>query len=213
MTTYVTPTGAAPAGGLGPTVGSSPYPWPYHGRLDPARSVLLACLDRSWRPDVPASDEADRRLRDLASALAGLGAVVVAATCTPGRRGGHGPVGGAADAAPPPGLPVRPDHLVRAGGTSAFFGSGLDGLLRRLGRGDVILAGWGLEGPVHSTMRCANDRGYECLLVPDASTPAEPALTGPALSMVEMSGGIFGAVAGTGPVLRALSELEPRREP
>ena len=43
-------------------------------------------------------------------------------------------------------------------------------------------------------MRGANDQGYECLLVLDASAPLAPDLVAPSRSMVEMSGGIFGAV-------------------
>ena len=58
---------------------------------------------------------------------------------------------------------------------------------------------------MHSTMRSANDRGYECLLVVDACAPLDPDLVPPAISMVEMSGGIFGAVGTTAPVLAALA--------
>ena len=71
----------------------------------------------------------------------------------------------------------------------------------------LLVAGLGLEGPVHSTMRGANDMGYECLLVLDASAPLAPDLVGPSRSMVEMSGGIFGAVGATADVLAALRPL------
>ena len=52
-------------------------------------------------------------------------------------------------------------------------------------------------------MRSANDRGYECLLVADATTAIDPDVTPRALSMVEMSGGIFGAIGYTGAVTAA----------
>ncbi len=55
-------------------------------------------------------------------------------------------------------------------------------------------------------MRSANDRGYECLLVVDACAPLDPDLVAPATSMVEMSGGIFGAIGTTDPVLAALGQ-------
>jgi nicotinamidase-related amidase len=61
-------------------------------------------------------------------------------------------------------------------------------------------------------MRSANDRGYECLLVADACRPVDPALRAPALSMIEMSGGIFGAVGQSAQVLRALTTY-PRGVP
>ena len=77
-------------------------------------------------------------------------------------------------------------------------------MLRRAGRSDLLIAGLGLEGPVHSTLREANDRGYECLLVADACSAVDPALVGAACSMVMHSGGIFGAYASLNDVLVAL---------
>jgi nicotinamidase-related amidase len=56
-------------------------------------------------------------------------------------------------------------------------------------------------------MRTANDAGLECLCVVDACAPVDPAVTPSAVSMIEMSGGIFGAVGTTGSVLSALSAL------
>ena len=47
---------------------------------------------------------------------------------------------------------------------------------------------------MHSTLRSANDQGYECLLLTDACAPLDPDTTSAALSMVTMSGGIFGAL-------------------
>jgi nicotinamidase-related amidase len=96
------------------------------------------------------------------------------------------------------------DVVLGSGGTNAFFESALDGLLRERGRTDLVIAGWGLEGPVHSTMRSANDRGYECLLVADASTAIDESLAFAACETVRFSGGIFGAVADTADVVEPL---------
>jgi nicotinamidase-related amidase len=96
---------------------------------------------------------------------------------------------------------------VDAAGIDGFHGSGLDATLRAAGATHLLLAGHGLEAPVHSTLRSANDRGYECLLVLDASSPLRPDLVPAARSMVEMSGGIFGAVGTTRDVLAALVPL------
>ncbi|MCU1491386.1 MAG: cysteine hydrolase, partial [Acidimicrobiaceae bacterium] len=142
----------------------------------------------------------------------GLGGIVVAVTATPSRWGvepSMAAVGGAF--APPAAGFLKPDLQIASGGTSAFFESPLDTLLRRLGRNDLIIAGWGLEGPVHSTLRSANDRGYECLLVPDASIPLVPELAAAASEMVRFSGGIFGAFAESNDVLTALTELSDAR--
>jgi nicotinamidase-related amidase len=67
-----------------------------------------------------------------------------------------------------------------------------------------VICGQWLETGVHSTMRSANDRGYECLLALDACVPYDPDLVPAARSQVEMSGGIFGAVGETAAVLAAL---------
>lgn len=205
MTIGTTPAGPATAGVDTTTVASTPYPWPYHGRFDPARCALLACLDRSWRPSGPDSDAADARLGGLAAELSAVGVAVVAVTSTPRRRGGPNPAGLESPDTSPAGTPLAAHYTLSAGGTSAFHASPLDDLLRGLGVSELIITGWGLEGPVHSTMRAANDRGYECLLVADASIASRPELTGAACSMVEFSGGIFGAVAVTENVTASLS--------
>jgi nicotinamidase-related amidase len=105
-------------------------------------------------------------------------------------------------------LAVRPapaDAVVDATGVDGFFGSNLDALLRRWGCTHLAMAGFGLEGPVHSTLRSANDRGYECLLLADACAAMGEQTRRGALSTVTMSGGIFGAV-GTVADLAALLE-------
>jgi nicotinamidase-related amidase len=97
------------------------------------------------------------------------------------------------------------DHDLVAGGLDAFYASDLDVVLRRRGVRRLLLAGVGLETAVHSTMRDANDRGYECLLVVDACAPIDPALVPASVSMVETSGGIFGAVGRVADVVAALA--------
>jgi nicotinamidase-related amidase len=108
------------------------------------------------------------------------------------------------------GAPLQaPDHAVSvtAAGIDAFYGGPLGAVLRRDGRNHLLVAGHGLEGPVHSTLRSANDRGFECLLVADASSPLTRDCAGAASSTVCMSGGIFGAVGDAGEVLAALAAL------
>lgn len=96
-----------------------------------------------------------------------------------------------------------------ADGLDALHGGPLDGLLRREARTHLIVAGLGLEGPVHSTLRSANDRGYECLLVTDACAPLTTDLAEAAARTVTMSGGIFGAIGLTHAVLDALALTAP----
>jgi nicotinamidase-related amidase len=78
-------------------------------------------------------------------------------------------------------------------------------VLSREGLTHLFVAGHGLEGPVHSLLRGANDRGFECLLVTDACSAFTPDCRDAAASMVCMSGGIFGAVGTTDAVVTALA--------
>ena len=180
---------------------AQPYAWPYHGRLDAARCALIACVDPTWRVAGPQSDRADELLDSLATALGEAGGCVIAVTRAPMRgpaRIESSPRAMSATLGPAASVELR------AAGTSAFHGSELDPLLRGGGHSDLLLAGWGLEGPVHSTMRAANDRGYECLLVADACTSLAPGLAFAACEMVRFSGGIFGAFADCADVIEVL---------
>jgi nicotinamidase-related amidase len=124
------------------------------------------------------------------------GAVVRVAHARPARA-----PRGVADPTP---LGAPPGDQVHAAGIDGFYGSDLDARLRAAGRTQLLVCGHGLEGPVHSTLRSANDRGLECLLVVDACSPLQPDLVAGATSSVCMSGGIFGAVGRTDAVLAAL---------
>ncbi len=66
-----------------------------------------------------------------------------------------------------------PDTVVDAFGVDGFSGSPLAECLAGLEVDHLLVCGLGLEGPVHSTLRSANDRGLECLLVIDACAPLD----------------------------------------
>ncbi|HEU5148918.1 MAG TPA: isochorismatase family protein [Iamia sp.] len=171
--------------------GTTPYAWPWDGVVDPARlALVVAGHDAGWsgRSDPALAAVVADRLAALAGTLLGAGVPVLAVA----HRGSA-----------PLGDDDRVD-VVRAAGIDGFYGSDLDARLRAARRDHLVVAGFGLEGPVHSTLRAANDRGYECLLLADASAPLDPALAPAARSMVEMSGGIFGAVGATAALLAAL---------
>jgi nicotinamidase-related amidase len=98
---------------------------------------------------------------------------------------------------------VPVDAAISSQGVDGFFGSPLEAMLRQNRIERVLLVGAWLETSVHSTMRTANDMGFECLLVIDACTPGDEALVASSVSMIEMSGGIFGAVGTTAKVVEA----------
>jgi hypothetical protein len=174
----------------GTVSGTAPYPWPWDGRFSPRRCALLVVGDRS-----PIGDASvDAALRELTSGA--LEAGVMAIGVITGRPGpGSFVAGGSA-------WPAGPS--VTAAGWDGFYGSPLDALLRAAGRDQLLLAGRLLETGVHSTLRSANDRGYECLTVIDACEAFAADTRRGGLSSITMSGGIFGAIGSSSAVLRAL---------
>ena len=80
-------------------------------------------------------------------------------------------------------------------GYSAFWGTDLEAILRQRSINKLVLAGVTTDVCVHSTLRDAVDRGYECLLVSDACASTKMENHRAALDTITTEGGIFGAVA------------------
>jgi nicotinamidase-related amidase len=111
-----------------------------------------------------------------------------------------------------PGNDIVPVLAPRAGetvivkpGKGAFYATKLDALLRSNGITHLILAGVTTEVCVQTTMREANDRGYECLLVEDATESYFPEFKQATLAMVHAQGGIVGWTAPFAAVRASLS--------
>lgn len=102
--------------------------------------------------------------------------------------------------------PVPGEPIVDKPGKGAFYATDLDLLLRNAGITHIVLTGITTDVCVHTTMREANDRGYECLVLSDCTGATERKHHEAALSMVTMQGGIFGAVATSGQLLAALGK-------
>lgn len=226
---------------------STPYAWPWDGRIDPARLAVLVVSPLSILPRVAmqvhraadhlpsGSPPADREAAQ-SPAPSGAGDHPTPsevfdsnAHSESDTRGLHGPqgqadhglaqlvgavveaVGAVIKVACQTGEQPAPDGWLAAPQIDGFYDSRLDSHLRTHGRDQLLLVGSWLETTVHSTLRSANDRGYECLVVSDLCTSYQDDLRAGSLSCIEMSGGIFGAIDISHNVISLLTTHFPDR--
>ncbi|WP_433058544.1 cysteine hydrolase family protein [Dactylosporangium sp. CS-033363] len=104
--------------------------------------------------------------------------------------------------APAPGEPV-----IDKPGKGAFYATGLGDLLGAQGIRSLVVTGVTTEVCVHTTVREANDRGYECLVLADCVGSYFPEFQRAGLAMIAAQGGIFGWVAES-PAFIAALQLE-----
>jgi len=170
--------------------------------VEPARALLQAWRARGW-PVIHTRESHAPDLSDCPPAKRERGQPAL-------RIGDPGPMGRLLVRGEPgceivPALaPLPGETVIDKPGNGAFHATPLQAVLQAQGITHLVFAGVTTEVCVQTTMREANDRGYECLLVEEATASYFPEFKAATIAMIVAQGGIVGWAAGLDAVLGAL---------
>jgi nicotinamidase-related amidase len=100
--------------------------------------------------------------------------------------------------------PITGEPVIDKPGKGAFYATDIDTILKHRGITQLIVCGVTTEVCVNTTVREANDRGYDCLVVEDCCGSYFPEFQEMGLKMIKAQGGIFGWVGQSAAVIAAL---------
>lgn len=101
--------------------------------------------------------------------------------------------------------PAPGEIVIDKPGKGAFYATDLEHVLRTRGITHLILTGLTTDVCVHTTLREANDRGLECLLLTDCTMATQREHYAAAITMTTMQGGIFGAATSSTQLVEAFA--------
>jgi nicotinamidase-related amidase len=96
--------------------------------------------------------------------------------------------------------PLPNETIVDKPGKGSFYATDLELILRRAGIQNIVFTGITTDVCVHTTMREANDRGFDCCGTTDFGNHLA------AIKMIKTQGGVFGSVSDSAAFIKALSE-------
>ncbi|KAA8881956.1 cysteine hydrolase [Nocardia colli] len=109
--------------------------------------------------------------------------------------------------------PLAGEVVIDKPGKGAFYATDLAAVLQQNSIESLLVTGVTTEVCVHTTVREANDRGYDCLVVSDCVGSYFPDFQRAGLAMIAAQGGIFGWVADSAPIIGALASAATANTP
>lgn len=173
--------------------GTRPYPWPYDSRLAATDFAFVVVTGSAAGASGQAPAELLADCTEFATKVREFGGRVIWVACNGSEL---------------PDCVGDSDMTAESPTGNGMIGGELELILRTQRIDRFALAGWPFETVVHSTMRRANDLGYECLLLEDLAVPIEQELQPSAVSQILMSGGIFGAVGTSEALAKAFGKTK-----
>ena len=208
----------------GTTLAADPYPWPFDGDWGPHNTALVI-IDMQTDFCAPGG-YVDSMGYDISLTRAPIAPIQRDLSDLPANKrwrsqrigagiGDQGPQGrilirGEKGWEIIPELqPAAGEMIIDKPGKGTFLATDFDLVLRMKNIRNIVFSGVTTDVCVHTTMRDANDRGYECLLLEDccAATKLENHLA--AIDMIKMQGGVFGAVSNSTDFLAVLPGARP----